>query len=365
MTNIMLTGYLSAVLGIGEVARRLATSLFAAGFDLELIDLQTTKSRSFAANFEQWEVKHKSPKFKYVSVVNPDQFALTSLLSLNPRSKPDSAAGVWSWELEKAPNFFNIAAKSLDEIWTYSDFMVNCFENSDEFPKIQKFNLHARPFGETKERSRATLGLQPKDFLCSVVFDFFSDVKRKNPWASVSAYLQAFPKEGNAKLAIKTINSEYYPEERLKLLSLIEGRNDIKLIEKYLSEEELRRVINASNVHISLHRSEGFGINLFDALSDGVPVVATGYSGNLEYMKDFPELLVPFDLVNVQNYAGYKLNAQWAEPDVKAAALSIRKISSDATFGGVYTKYISTSINSKFSLHETSKALKGAINGFK
>lgn len=365
MTNIKLAGYLSAVLGIGEVARRLATSLFAAGIDLELIDLQTTKSRNFEANLKKWEVKHKSPRFKYVSVVNPDQFALTSLLCLNPRNEPDSAVGVWSWELAEAPNFFEWAAKSLDEIWTYSDFMADSFQNLKQIPKVQKFNLHARPFGETKEKSRAILGVSNKDFLCSVVFDFFSDVRRKNPWASVYSYLEAFPKQGSAKLAIKTINSEHYPEERLKLLSLIEGRNDIKLIEDYLSEEDLRRLINASNVHISLHRSEGFGINLFDALSDGVPVIATGYSGNLEYMNDFPELLVPFDLIKVQKYAGYNINSYWAEPDVRSAARILRKISLDPSFAGSYLKHISTTINSKFSLYEASKSLKGAINGLK
>ena len=81
---------------------------------------------------------------------------------------------------------------------------------------------------------------------------------------------------------------------------------------------------------VSLHRSEGFGFNLADALALGRPVIATAYGGNLEFMADIPEWLVPWELVDVgEGHHPYPSDAQWADPDLDRAAALMRSIFAD------------------------------------
>ena len=97
------------------------------------------------------------------------------------------------------------------------------------------------------------------------------------------------------------------------------------LLEEYLPIEQLGRLMQECLAYVSLHRSEGFGFTLAEAMVRGKPVIATAYSGNLDFMADDTALLVPWTPRRVGKWnEPYPAGATWAEPDLEAAAAHLR-----------------------------------------
>jgi glycosyltransferase involved in cell wall biosynthesis len=110
-------------------------------------------------------------------------------------------------------------------------------------------------------------------------------------------------------------------------MELAGNREDIHFIDGYLNHYENHALLELSDVFLSLHRSEGYGINLADAMARRTLVVATGYSGNLEFMDQSSSVLVPFELTKVTKYAGITVDSVWAEPDLDFCAHTLRELS--------------------------------------
>jgi glycosyltransferase involved in cell wall biosynthesis len=137
-----------------------------------------------------------------------------------------------------------------------------------------------------------------------------------------------------------------------------QGRSDVLFFDKYLSPYETSSLIELSDVFISLHRSEGYGINLADAIARKTAVIATGYSGNLEFMDPRFETLVPYELVAVTEYAGYKLKSVWAEPDIEWAAMKLKEFynNADSIRNSQLGAYLD--LKEKFSLQATTRKFR-------
>lgn len=358
-------GYHEEALGIGEVARRMTSLLYGAGLNVERFQLPTSLSQRDATIRSAVNETTKKPRcYCLISVVNPDQVAFSQIIATSPGDKIHLHAGVWSWELEDVPKFFNRAAIAIDQIWTYSEFMHDTFSKSID-ADIKKFQMYSRPTLASKGQARAAFNLGQKTFTCVVVFDFFSDLERKNPWGSINAYLKAFPKPDMATLIVKTINADRFADDFRKLQLLSNSRKDIKIIDGYFSEREIRSLIKASDVFLSLHRSEGFGFNLFDALTDGVPVIATNYSGNLDYMARKKELLVNFDFVEVEEYGNYQISSKWAEPDVDHAAKLINELYNSPASHARLASSLSEELNETFSYGNAVEKMKGLLDAIR
>jgi glycosyltransferase involved in cell wall biosynthesis len=115
-----------------------------------------------------------------------------------------------------------------------------------------------------------------------------------------------------------------------QLISAASARGDIIILDSYLSREQLHSLLNECQTYISLHRSEGYGLTIAEAMSLGKPVIATGYSGNLDFMKSDNSILVPFTLVPVGDEAfPYPKDSRWAQPDIEFAANAMRELSTD------------------------------------
>jgi glycosyltransferase involved in cell wall biosynthesis len=142
----------------------------------------------------------------------------------------------------------------------------------------------------------------------------------------VRAYQDAFVPGSGASLVIKSINGDRAPGDRAELSELVGGRPDIHQIEHYMAFEEVDRLVACADCVVSLHRAEGFGIPLARALRSGIPVVATRYGGNLDYMNDASSYLVAQTPVTVPNGTLYPAGASWAEPDVEHAASQLRRV---------------------------------------
>jgi glycosyltransferase involved in cell wall biosynthesis len=158
------------------------------------------------------------------------------------------------------------------------------------------------------------------------VFDFMSVMKRKNPTGLIDAFSQAFAEGEGPQLVIKGINGDKRPAEYEALREAVSQRTDITLIDQYFTRSETTTLISLADCYVSLHRSEGLGLTISEAMSLGVPVIATGYSGNMDFMDNTNSKLVPpLMRVPVGNGAdGYSPTATWMEPNLDEAAKSMR-----------------------------------------
>lgn len=179
---------------------------------------------------------------------------------------------------------------------------------------------------KSSSASKAELGLPP-GFVFLFCFDFNSVPERKNPLAIVDAFEQAFQPGEGPSLFIKCINAETRPQYFDQLCSRAATRADIRVRDFYLKAEDLAAMMAASDAYISLHRSEGFGLTLAEAMALAKPTIATGYSGNLEFMTASNSWLIPFRMTPVPSGCEpYPAGSGWAEPDITAAADAMREV---------------------------------------
>jgi hypothetical protein len=174
---------------------------------------------------------------------------------------------------------------------------------------------------------REAFGLGAEEYAFLFTFDYLSVFERKNPLAVVRAFRAAFARDAGASLTIKTINHEHDPVGRARLQATIADEPDIRLIERYLDSGAKDALTAACDCYVSLHRSEGFGLTMAEAMYLGKPVIATGYSGNLDFMTPHNSYLVDYELVPVgEGAAPYPADAEWAEPSVEDAARLMRHV---------------------------------------
>ncbi len=320
--TVSMIGHFSAELGVGEAGRRLSHLLTASGLQTNLVDFRGSKSRKLdrSVNIES-NIKNSET---IISCVNADQIAFTTSLYKIPHYPDSRHIAFWSWELESFPKGFKPATKLVDEIWTVSDFSKNSIAGQTDTP-VKRIKLPV-PIPQPRRKLRDYFKLQLSDRVALLNFDFSSDIERKNVRNSVAAYELAFPRHGDSKLIVKSINFDKTNPEHIEIWELCNSREDILWMPNYLSRAEVSELTSVVDVYLSLHRSEGYGLNLADAMARSIPVIATGYSGNLEFMSESSAVLIDYRLVPVTKYGGFEVDSLWAEPDVEQAANQLRRL---------------------------------------
>ena len=165
-----------------------------------------------------------------------------------------------------------------------------------------------------------------KPFTVLVMADSRSSFSRKNPAAAVDAFRRAFGNDTSTRLIVKLTGR---PADVEPLAASVRNLPNAGVVVDFLDEVTLARLYRSADVLLSLHRAEGFGLPMLEAMSHGVPVIGTGWSGNMEFMSEANSLFVPFQLVPVQDEAGIYANGMWAEPDIDAAAALLRQLARD------------------------------------
>ncbi len=313
--GVNVAGYVRAESGVGEVSRLLTASLDAAGVSSSIVAFDKTSSRqqSDALNDRVEGAEHDIN----LVCVNADAFEGFVDEMGDEFFAGRRTIGLWQWEVERFPEWMAASAERLDEIWVSSEHTARAVREQTTKP-VYVFQLPVlRP---EPSRSRSVLEL-PDGFLFLYCFDFDSVFERKNPLGVIQAFTRAFPAGGGPQLVIKSVRGDAHPNELELLRRAAEQRSDVHVLDRYLSSAEHASLVAACDAYVSLHRAEGFGLTLAEAMALGKPVVATGYSGNLEFMDVTNSWLVPFDLVPIP--AGcdpYPTSGVWASPDVDAAA---------------------------------------------
>lgn len=322
-TGVNVVAHLMAEMGVGEVARRLISLLSASGLDLNLVPFEASKARKDHKG--DYKIGDFVAGQGTLSCVNADQLGAVIAYFGITSTGSQFHNGFWAWELEDFPAVYARAAKLLDEIWTISTFAQRSIENAVS-TKVRTVKVPVPiPKSKTPLR-RKDFRIPEKTFLVTSSFDFNSDIERKNPAASIESFLKAFPKPSGATLFLKSINGFTHANKSNELQELAQGREDIMFFDGYLNHFENKGLLELSDIYLSLHRAEGYGLNLADAMARKTAVIATGYSGNLDYMDEDSNILVPFRKIPVTKYAGIHVNSNWADPDVDFAAENLRNL---------------------------------------
>jgi len=238
--------------------------------------------------------------------------------------------GLWFWELENPAKRWRLINHWTDEIWVQSDFVFNIFKKLT--PNVYKIPF-SLSININKKKTRKYFRLPKKKFIFLFTFDFWSYYERKNPEAVIESFRLAFGSRDDVYLLIKTTHGDVLPYDLDKLNSFITESPNIELRDGFISEEDQYSLINVSDAYVSLHRSEGLGLGMAEAMALGKPVIGTNYSGNLEFMNKINRCLVKYTFVAVpkEKYAYFE-NQRWADPDCMHAAYFMKKLISDRAF---------------------------------
>lgn len=219
-----------------------------------------------------------------------------------------------------------------------SDFVTEVLKNDFPGRRVDKI-LYPFRFATTqpdKASARQKFGFKPDDFIVFYNFDFGSSYGRKNPLGALQAFLKAFPDEPHAKLVFKTMHASAFPNRvsELKTCAEATGATDrVSFRNDYLDQDDLYALTACADVYLSLHRGEGFGLGIAEAMHLGIPAVVTDVSAITEFCTSDNSMLIPYVTVPIKDelkdHACYTDLGEWPEPDVKAAAEALRQLFDD------------------------------------
>jgi glycosyltransferase involved in cell wall biosynthesis len=331
---VRVSGYFGHALGLGAAARGYAQGLAAAGVPvstatapLHHLELPADLVADYGRHtFE--EIVHDqggSHTFELVAVNADELPGFVERLGEDYFKGP--RIGIWGWETNIIPARWVRAFELVEEIWVYSRFMA---ENIGAVAPVPVIALPP-PIQPPSDPVEVTRFDVPEDaFMFLFVFDYLSTIQRKNPVGLIEAFAKAFAPGEGPRLLVKTINAPLRPLAEEAVLWAADGRPDIHVVDRSLSASERDGLMAACDCYVSLHRSEGFGLTLAEAMAIGKPVVATGYSGNLDFMNNRNSFLVDHELTVVgPGCEIYPADGEWAQPSVEHAAQLMREVVAD------------------------------------
>ncbi len=323
--GVNLVGYLSGVFGLGVAARRMISAIEAAGIPCATVSYDRTSSRQH----QPAERVIEAPYRYNLLLITPDQLPYF-VKDVGPGFFADHYnIGLWYWETDVLTPRQISSFAWVDEVWGATQYLCDVFDAYGRVPVRYVPVPLVFEDPEIVDGDRERLGLDDR-FTVLFSFDFLSVAERKNPLGLIEAFCMAFEPTDGARLILKGINGDLFPDKLEQLLDVIADRPDIDLWDTYLSARDRLALVKLADCYASLHRSEGLGLTMAEAMALGTPVVATAYSGNLDFMDDTTALLVPGTEVLIGEGHVYPADGHWMDPDLEVAATHLRRLFEDA-----------------------------------
>lgn len=250
-----------------------------------------------------------------------DAYKRSHLFQRSPRTY---RIAYWYWEFDSIPDSWVAHARKVDEVWAATEFVARGLRERLSIPVRTLFpGVKLAPY---ERRERAYFGLSPEPFTFLFIFHMMSVMERKNPLGLIRAFKLAFREDEPVRLVLKSSYGDRHPTQLQALRDAAAGAN-IVVIDQVYSPDDVLSLMDACDAYVSLHRSEGLGLTMAEAMLMGKPVIATNFSGNVDFMDDGNSLLVPYELVKlgwpIPPYDGH---LEWAEPSVERAAQLMRRV---------------------------------------
>jgi glycosyltransferase involved in cell wall biosynthesis/uncharacterized protein Usg len=330
--GLNIAGYHSGTFGVAEAGRAMIRAAKSAQIPVALNEIWVANKRLDDRTFAD-EYTTERPYSINLLTVNADQ--VTNILQefgvdwLKNRYN----IGTWYWELPNFPEEFWDAFAPFDEIWVTSSYCAEAIARVSPIPVVKMTYPFTVPTEGKANRQR--FGIPEEAFAFVFSFDYHSFIERKNPMAVIQAFRQAFgdsPNQKEAVLVLKSVEGEHHPEKEMMIRECAKGLPVI-FVSEHLKRSELGDLFASCDALVSLHRSEGLGLGMAEAMYLGKPVIATAYSGNMDFMDVNTALLVRYKLVELQeDYGPYKKGNYWADPDIDHAAEQMRRLVDDRAF---------------------------------
>ena len=325
--GVNVVGYFRSEAGTGEAARQVVNALDSQQVPVLPIHGQT--------------IPLSRQGHSYTTGTTEDAAFPLNLICMNADALPEFARqageeffagrysiGLWFWEIADFPERWRNSFSLLEEVWAPTAHIAAALEPHASVP-VTTIRIPVQP-PALESPSRTALGVPEDKFVFLLSFDYLSVFKRKNPLAAIDAFTRAFAPGEGAGLLIKCINQEHDPDSHAQLCAAAAGHPDIEVIDRYLSPADNSSLVAVCDSYVSLHRAEGFGLVPAEAMCLGKPVIATRYSGNLDFMTPTNSLLVDYRMVPIGPGADpYPEDALWADPDPQHAATLMRVLFDD------------------------------------
>ncbi|MGR3249983.1 MAG: glycosyltransferase family 4 protein [Paracoccus sp. (in: a-proteobacteria)] len=335
VVDLQLIGPFEKASGLGQATRLSASVLAETGLSVN------------AVNFG---LDNPAPEgFSRVGATSDYKRARINLIHLNAESiplvfayEPDAFSGAYNigyffWELDTPAACHYLGMDMLDEIWVSTEYGVRIYQPEAGKP-VTNVGMCYEDLPEIeRESSRRFVtdrfGFDGSEFVFLVAFDSFSFVQRKNPVGTLKAFCEAFEGVEDVRLVIKTQNRTKVQDPAQQTIwaevdRLMEGDDRIVILDETLSYDDLLRLKKGSDCYVSLHKSEGWGFGMIEAMNLGVPVVCTGYSGNMDFCRADTAWLVGYEEVELgeDDYIFVRKGQKWAEPDHEDAVRQLRAV---------------------------------------
>lgn len=328
-----LIGFVFGEFGIGEHLRYTAKSCLAEGIPFSLFNYDKTLHRQRDSSLSEY-MDSDNPHNTNIFCMNNE--GVMNLHASNPEIFKDRYnIGYGFWELSDYPDEWLYAMNFLDEIWAPSRYIQEVISDKASVPVV--YMPMAVDFELPGKWLRKDFGISEEAFVFLFSLDFSSRIHRKNPEALVKAFKEAFPEtDQHVALVIKSkwvSTVEQQVRDYRMLEEWVKGDSRIRLINEIYTKDQMLDLIACCDAYVSLHRAEGFGLGMAEAMKMGKAVIATDYSGNMDFTKSDNACLVDYELTELPPGSYYMQgDSVWAEADVGQAVDYMRRLVGDVDY---------------------------------